>query len=155
MTEQTRKVFMKRTASIYSGMKKRPEAPREFPFMLEDFRVWVLGTMHNDDTMRCHYSHRLLTVDDFSVDHLWPVSGGGDFGFGNIVICSEAENLRKGDIDPNAYSRLREFVNGLMPTAQESIWRRLEVGDVQRGAWWRRENKKRKENQMKVVRHAR
>ena len=70
-----------------------------------------------------------------------PTSRGGGFGFGNLAVCSEKENLRKGDLAWYEYERLQEVVGTFNPEAQKGIWRRLEVGDVQRFSHYRRQRK--------------
>ncbi|HLW51268.1 MAG TPA: HNH endonuclease signature motif containing protein [Candidatus Angelobacter sp.] len=141
-------IFHKRARSIYDGMKARAkELHIELPFDLDIFTMWLLDRFNSGPagTTRCEYSGRVLSAEDFFVDHKTPISRKGSFWLDNLAICSEKENLRKGNMDAAEYRALQEFARCLPPEVEASIWRRLEVGDVQRHSYFRRKAKARKE----------
>ena len=139
------KVFLKRTQTIYSGMKRRAkEMYDSVPFTLDQFREWVTAQFSGNiaGIARCEYSgQKTLTAETFCIDHKMPTSRGGGFWFTNLAICSEKENLRKGDLAWYEYDELKKTVNEFSPKARDGIWRRLEVGDVQRFSHYRRQRK--------------
>lgn len=140
-------VFLRRSLSIYAGMKERAfkQGVSVFPFLLADFRVWLLERFGGkpDGIARCQYSREFLVAATFSVDHRFPVSRGGEFGLQNLTLCSEKENLRKGNMTEVEYSHFKSHVESYSPEVQAAIWRKLEVGDVQRFSYFRRKKKER------------
>ncbi len=140
-------VFNRRSCRIFNGMKARAKERHVsvFPFSLDDFRAWLLERFGGkpDGITRCQYSGDILLAEDFSVDHRFPVSRGGEFGLQNLAICSEKENLRKGNMTEVEYGQFKQHVERYAIEVQSAIWRKLEVGDVQRFSYYRRENKKR------------
>ena len=140
--ERIEQVFNRRSLSIYSGMKERALKRKiaVFPFCLEDFRLWLQARFDLDVTgvVRCEYSGEMLSAENFSVDHRFPVSRGGEFGLQNLTICSEKENLRKGNMTEVEYRQFKQHVERYAPEVQAAIWRKLEVGDVQRFNYFKR-----------------
>lgn len=132
-------IFLKRSSSIHSGMVQRAiEQYKKVPFTVAEFREWLLGIFDHGFAARCEYSNVIITVENFSVDHKQPVSRGGVFGFANLALCTMEQNLRKGNMTVAEYMRLVAAVNSLPQDVQQSIWKRLEVGDVQRYAYFAR-----------------
>jgi len=135
-------VLFKRSASIYNGMKARAEKIHlKMPFSLEEFRDWLLQRFSNAGVGVCGYSGLMVLVEDFSVDHRFPVSRGGEFGLQNLTICSDKQNLRKGNMTEVEYRQFKQHVERYAPEVQAAIWRKLEVGDVQRFSHFRRQRK--------------
>lgn len=138
-------VFLRRSLSIYAGMKERAfkRHVSVFPFSLEDLRIWLLCKFVGGakGIVRCEYSGEILSAENFSVDHRFPVSRGGEFGLQNLTVCSEKENLRKGNMTEVEYGQFKQHVERYAPEVQASIWKRLEIGDVQRFSYFRRKNK--------------
>lgn len=135
-------IFMKRSLSIYGGMKERAaKIGLEMPFTIHQLRGWLIERFNGDvaGVTRCEYSDELLTAETFSVDHRYPVSRGGSFGMVNLSICSQKQNLRKGNMSEVEYKIFREFVMArFAEVVQVAIWRKLEIGDVQRFSHFRR-----------------
>jgi hypothetical protein len=136
------KVFNNRSGVIFNGMRARAikAGIKAFPFSLGDFRLWLLERFNGkpDGITRCEYSGDMLVVEDFSVDHRFPVSRGGYFGLQNLAICSKKENLRKGNMTEVEYQQFKQHVSRYVPEVQAAIWRKLEVGDVQRFSYFKR-----------------
>lgn len=135
-------ILFKRSASIYGGMKLRSKKQhRAIPFTLAEFRDWLLRQFSPTGAGRCLYSGEMILVENFSVDHRFPVSRGGEFGLQNLTLCSEKENLRKGNMTEVEYAQFKQHVERYTPEVQAAIWRKLEVGDVQRFSHFRRQKK--------------
>jgi hypothetical protein len=133
----------KRSAQMYSDMKKRAaKGLWVIPFTLESFRAWLDAKFDADGSARCEYSGDMVLVENFTLDHKIPVSRGGEWGLSNLAVCTSAENLRKGMMSKQEYEDFRTYVNDYFPhEVASSIWRRLQVGDVQRFAHFRRQRK--------------
>lgn len=135
-------VLFKRSGKIYDGMKERAaELYMKVPFTKEEFRLWLALAFGNDGEARCEYSGEMILVENFSVDHRRPISRGGCFTLGNLALCSEKQNLRKGNMTKEEYTELTKHVSRYAPEVQAAIWRKLEVGDVQRFSYYRRQRK--------------
>lgn len=134
------KSLHKRSASIYSGMKARAKKElAELPFSLGDFREWLDHKFTQDGTARCEYSGEMVLIENFSVDHRQPIARGGLWGLDNMAICTQKQNLRKGMMTKGEYAIFCSLIIERLPhDVQTSIWRRLEVGDVQRFSHYRR-----------------
>lgn len=136
-------VLVRRSGKIYDGMKARAEKVHlKMPFTLAEFRFWLEPQFDQDGAAKCEYSGEMILAEDFSVDHRRPISRGGCFTIGNLALCSEKQNLRKGNMTKEEYAELSKHVSRYAPEVQAAIWRKLEVGDVQRFSYYRRENKK-------------
>lgn len=135
-------ILAKRSRTIYDGMKAR--AKKQFchvPFSLQDFQDWLIRRFGTDGEAYCDYSGEMILVENFSVDHQMPISRGGGFGLHNLAICTEKQNLRKGNMCKEEYSSFKAHVERYAPEVQAAIWRKLEVGDVQRFSHYRRQRK--------------
>lgn len=143
---RVQKILTKRSGDIYDGMKARAlEVYMSIPFTKEEFRAWLYPKFGADGVTRCEYSGAQVLAEDFQVDHRQPTSRFGQWGFDNLAICTKAQNLRKGNMTKGEYAIFCAHVlhHGYPEEVQESIFKRLEIGDVQRYAHFRRENKKR------------
>lgn len=45
---------------------------------------------------RCHYTGDELTLENVSLDHLIPLSSGGEHSMENVVLCTRQVNRMKG-----------------------------------------------------------
>lgn len=80
----------------------------------------------------CFYCGGRLTLPKLAVDHAVPVARGGQFTIGNLRVCCQSCNWRKGKLTADEFSDLSAFVTGRFPPDVVSdIWRRLVVG----GKW--------------------
>jgi hypothetical protein len=137
-------VLFERSGDIYTGMKARARKVgfKDLPFTLEDFRLWLEGKFGKDGEARCEYSGEMILAENFSVDHRKPISRGGTFELENLALCAMKHNLRKGIMTKAEYSIFCSLVCTHLPyEVQDSIWKRLEIGDVQRYSHFRRQRK--------------
>jgi hypothetical protein len=130
----------KRSASIYGGMKARAKKERALvPFTLAEFREWLDHKFTADGTARCEYSGEMVLAENFSVDHRHPITRNGSWALENLAICTQKQNLRKGIMTKGEYAIFAALVTDRLPyDVQQSIWRKLEVGDVQRFSHFKR-----------------
>lgn len=141
-------IFRKRARAIYGSMKKRAAKEHRvlgFPYGI--FEIWLMkqfGTLTGASF--CAYSGNLIVAENFVVDHARPISRGGSFDLSNLVLCTEKENLRKANMTAEEYRKFRQFVLSFPSEVTESIFRRLEVGDVQRYSFFRKRSRRRKTN---------
>jgi hypothetical protein len=56
---------------------------------------------------KCYYTKKKLHKRDFHLDHVYPVSKGGRDTISNLVLCTPAYNLHKGDNVPVALKNLQ------------------------------------------------
>jgi 5-methylcytosine-specific restriction endonuclease McrA len=133
------RILNKRSSAIYGGMKARSnKQAMVMPFTLATFRTWLDTKFDIDGSARCEYSGELLLAENFSVDHRDPISRGGSFDINNLALCTEKHNLRKGNMNYQEYKYFMLHVSGYVHDVQAAIWRKLEVGDVQRFSHFRR-----------------
>jgi 5-methylcytosine-specific restriction endonuclease McrA len=118
--------FMRKTLSVYNGMKKR--AGCDLDFTLERFRetVWlIVGAGH------CAYCGCRLTVSNLAIDHATPIARGGTFHFQNLVAACKSCNWQKGILTAEEFTKLLVAVACFNKEAQADIKRRLTIG----GKW--------------------
>jgi hypothetical protein len=120
--------FMKRTLSIYNGQKSRAEEKKvELSFTLEQFRDWLRPFV--DTKCRCGTK---MTIKGLAVDHKIPIARGGNWGLDNLQVLCKSSNFRKGQLLPDEFEALEDFVNTkLTAESREDLWRRLTLG----GKW--------------------
>jgi 5-methylcytosine-specific restriction endonuclease McrA len=133
----------KRSLRAYHNMKARANKVYvALPFTLEQFREWLRPKFGINGETRCEYSGELILVENFSVDHRQPVARGGSWALENLALCSEKQNLRKGIMTKGEYAIFAAMVTTHLPhEVQQSIWRKLEIGDVQRFNYFKRQKK--------------
>lgn len=142
---RVQKILTKRSGTIYDGMNARAKAEYQtLPFTKEQFRDWLFPKFSKDGDTRCEYSGWMILAETFQIDHRTPIDRAGSFSLDNLALCSKAENLRKGIMTKEEYLAFREYVESFFaPEVRANLWKKLEIGDVQRYAHFRRENKKR------------
>lgn len=135
-------IFMKRTGWFYNHFKARAEKQfTSLPFTLGQFRDWLGQKLEHGGVARCEYSGEVLDIGNLAIDHRFPVSRAGNFDLCNLAICSKQQNLRKGNMTEVEYGQFKAHVERYAPEVQESIWKRMEIGDVQRFSHFRRQKK--------------
>jgi DNA-binding transcriptional ArsR family regulator len=82
---------------------------------------------------RCIYTLRGLKPENTQLDHLKPVSRGGDNSYRNIVACTFEANTRKGDKDPIEFLR-QVFREGIISEeefkAQVELLKQISSGEL-------------------------
>jgi 5-methylcytosine-specific restriction endonuclease McrA len=75
----------------------------------------------------CHYCNLPMSLA-FSFDHKTPIARGGKHSAGNLALCCQPCNQRKGRLSCEEYRQLLALVACWSPAAQEDIRRRLVAG---------------------------
>jgi 5-methylcytosine-specific restriction endonuclease McrA len=117
-----------KTRNIFKGQQKRAEEMGrlgEINFTLEDFRREV-----GDISIKeCCYCKTDLTVKNFTVDHMVPVSRPlGTFAMPNLALCCMPCNYQKGSLDYSEFNSLLYLLSCLPPESATDIKRRLTIG---------------------------
>lgn len=140
--------FAKRSQTCYGHFVERAKKLYvKIPFTLEEFRIWLGQQFGQNGEARCEYSGEMILVENFSVDHRTPISRSGQFDvkrlfdLDNLALCTEKHNLRKGNMTATEYKMLCSHMEMYPPEVQAAIWRKLEVGDVQRFRYFERKRK--------------
>lgn len=122
--------FMAKTRNIYAAQLRRAaELHLAMEYPLEALRGLVEAAL---EAGTCCYCAGRLTLSKLAVDHAVPVSRGGLFTSGNLRVCCQSCNWRKGKMTADEFAELSDFVTGRFPPDVTShIWRRLVVG----GKW--------------------
>lgn len=128
--KQKQSLFMRRTLSIYNGMKKRAaELERVVPFGLEEFRMWCLNRLAIGV---CRYCYGKLTAKTIVPDHCTPISRDGGFEIGNLAPACASCNFQKGILTSGEFINLLNALRHQMsPEAAADVKRRLTIG----GRW--------------------
>lgn len=128
--KQKQSLFMRRTLSIYNGMKKRAtESQQEIGFSLRELRGYIGDIPSN--FYSCAYCGDRLKNSTFAVDHATPISRGGGFEMSNLAICCKPCNWQKGALASMEFTNLLGMIEGLPPEAAADVKRRLTIG----GRW--------------------
>lgn len=123
--------FLRRTLSIYNGMKARQAEERgvkDLSFTLEEFRAWA------DTAIRqgCYYCGSKLTVKKFAPDHAQSIASGGSFDLPNLRGSCQQCNWRKGKFHATTFKSLQSWaVINCDDAERADLWRRLSLG----GKW--------------------
>jgi 5-methylcytosine-specific restriction endonuclease McrA len=120
---------MKRSGSIYSGMRSRrrriEEKPKvDLPFSIAHLRIMLEGALEGV----CSYCHGELTVKNMSADHRIPVERGGSWQDKNVRIICGSCNGAKGRMNEDEFIQLMDVLNGFDQTVRREVLGRLKAG---------------------------
>jgi 5-methylcytosine-specific restriction endonuclease McrA len=115
--------FASRTRNIYRHQTERAGSP--LPFTLAEMRAVVAQAL---SVGTCTYCAGPLTVANFSIDHHNPISRGGDFSFGNIVVCDPRCNKIKGNLNDHEFLHLMAFLAHFPLEVGKDVRARLYAG---------------------------
>jgi hypothetical protein len=71
---------------------------------------------------------RPLTAANFSIDHHNPISRGGDFSIGNILVCDLRCNNIKGNLNSHEFLRIAGVLAQFPPDVGKDVLARLYAG---------------------------
>lgn len=97
-------LFLRRTNSVYRAMTQRFE--KELPFTVSDLRLMVSSALGK----QCPYCEDVVKIKTFSLDHMMPVSRGGNLAILNLMVVCKRCNLSKGQMSDDEY---RKFLKTL------------------------------------------
>jgi 5-methylcytosine-specific restriction endonuclease McrA len=127
--KQKQSAFLRKTNSIYQGMKKRAhEAGIDLNFTIEDLR----GAIEKQLGRKCRYCGSVpVTVANMAVDHKQPLARGGSHLKHNLLLCCKSCNWQKGILCADEFDDLLLAIGRMVPEARMDIKRRLTIG----GKW--------------------
>lgn len=131
-----------RARQLYSDIKKRSEptfwkngrlkgrmrwAGVTVPYTSDEFAAWLLATI-GCSAFLCPYCNAPLDALSMTLDHDYPLHGGGDNSFGNLVPCCSDCNTLKGKMPGAQYMLFRKLLRQLSPAAEADVLQRLRSG---------------------------
>ena len=120
------RLFMTRTSNIYHNQLRRARSGNaQLDYTLDDLRLWVREAL---DTEGCAYCQQPLLVTSFSIDHCQPLSRGGVYTQGNLVICCNHCNQVKGSLGHLEYQALLKLVHTWDAQVRKDFMARLKAG---------------------------
>jgi len=124
-TRKARQNFIRRDARI--------TAKTCFP--LDELRLLTVAASEKGEgrVWRCRYCAGLLTLHMIRYDHLTALKLGGPTTLSNLAICCHRCNTMKGQLDENAFRRLRGFLESLPTEMRKDVESRLCAGPQWRG----------------------
>lgn len=136
--------FMARTGAAYSHLKERAAEKRDknkriiryaqpVPFTVNDLRPFVRQQI-GIGGRRCPYcDYNVITAYNFVLDHIKPITQGGDFSLENTICCCADCNWYKGGMTADSYRALLVVIYALPAPCQKDVLKRLKGG----GAVWK------------------
>jgi 5-methylcytosine-specific restriction endonuclease McrA len=122
---QRHKVVVKRTSSAFFNMKRRArERGVELDFNLEECRNLIVASLYKP----CPYCDVEINHNSVTIDHDVPVSRGGHWSIGNLVVCCQSCNKTKGNMTGDEFRYFLECLQQISEAAQRSIVARLKAG---------------------------
>jgi 5-methylcytosine-specific restriction endonuclease McrA len=76
----------------------------------------------------CQYCGKILTVDNFDIDHPIPIDRGGQFVLGNFDVISDSCNKQKGSMTNVEFQLLMDLLNTFPIEGKSDVLRRLAAG---------------------------
>jgi 5-methylcytosine-specific restriction endonuclease McrA len=125
MDNRAHSLFIKRTGDMFQNHKRRArEYSQELPFDIPTMRNFVKPRIGEP----CPYCGTTLTVRNFSLDHLTPVSREPDFTIDNQVVCCHDCNQRKGMLNGQEFHALLTLISEWPVVVKRDILARLKAG---------------------------
>jgi 5-methylcytosine-specific restriction endonuclease McrA len=101
---------------------------RDLPFSLAEFRDKLRQLLDGEEGYtRCHYCNRPLNIITLQLDHMVPISQGGELGWNNLCVACEPCNQMKGNVTAATFVRVLAFIETLPPFDGESLRNRLQM----------------------------
>lgn len=138
--------FYDRTADLYHAMRGRfkekrgaktgrvTRVGRTVPFTLDEFRCWlasIFGPQVVDgfgNAVRCPYCGVPIDFLNCSIDHIVPISRGGELGLSNLCACCAECNRAKGSLTGTEFTLLLAFLAPWQEAARKDLLTRLKTG---------------------------
>lgn len=113
-----------RARSLRSSLLRRidPELKHTTPTIDELFN-WL-----NREYYICYYSLEELQLKDLTIDHIQPLTKGGDNSLDNLCFASASMNRIKGPLSEKAFRSLLELVKNWDDDERDSLFKRLKMG---------------------------
>jgi len=130
-TKKQYALFMKRTLSIYGGMRARRrklegQADKQLPFSLAHLRLRIENALQG--AYPCRFCKVPLTIKNISPDHKIPVERGGKWSMQNIELICLSCNHCKGRLTAVEFRRLYNTLLEFDPPQRNEVVGRLKAG---------------------------
>jgi CRISPR/Cas system Type II protein with McrA/HNH and RuvC-like nuclease domain len=142
MEKRRHQIFMRRSYQAYRDLEKRcaeldpakaaakKKAKKPLlSFTLDQLRELIKVSIN--EGVWCPYLGQIekLTVRNFSVDHVMPVSrGGSPDSFDNLVVCSRSGNFAKGEMTGEEFAKLMQLIQDWPRESMMDVIGRLKAG---------------------------
>ncbi len=123
--------------SLYGAQRKRDlkgvpkhlhaQIKTRLPFNAGELGDWLeRASLHEACVVwRCPYTNEILALAGITIDHVIPLSEGGQTNLSNFVATSPRANRMKGNMSVEEFRRLRYMVDGFSHSAAQNIYNRL------------------------------
>jgi 5-methylcytosine-specific restriction endonuclease McrA len=95
-------------------------------YSMEELRQHVRSALNGQ--VYCPYCNDRLTVADFSLDHLHPVSRGGEHELDNLIVCCTGCNQSKGSMNDGEFTALLAVMAAWPEAVRRDTLARLRAG---------------------------
>ena len=111
--------FTRKTAQLWQTARKRTK--NGDLQTLADFRKWLSGVIGAAGWVACPYCRERLTIAEVSLDHILPISQGGDNSAENLQVVCRACNKCRSAMPAAAFAEFCAFLDGLDVKYRASI----------------------------------
>jgi uncharacterized short protein YbdD (DUF466 family) len=126
---QAKSAFLVITGSKYDNMVRRMQTKNlpALPFTKAQFRTLVLDALGDEyeGAIQCRYCKKYCSLYETAADHAVPLSRGGGIDLSNLEFPCQECNRAKGEMLPEEFDMLLEFLEHDIPFARTSILKRL------------------------------
>jgi hypothetical protein len=129
--DTAKSIFIRITGQRFDSMAvrvKRKGFPG-LPFDKKAFRGRILSIIGGcyDGFVRCPYCTGFFTLAQTAIDHSVPLGRGGGVELENLDLPCKPCNARKGNLRPEEYLRLLQFLDREIPLGKQDVLNRLEI----------------------------
>jgi 5-methylcytosine-specific restriction endonuclease McrA len=123
--DKAKRIFTKRTSSIFHGQKRRAKQYDEtLDYDLKEMRALTASALNRP----CPYCGIEITPYNLSLDHQNPTSRGGEHALHNLAVSCERCNQIKGNMTAEEFHLLMQVIREMPPVANRSVFARLRAG---------------------------
>ncbi len=117
--------LLKRTVSITGSIRQRSKKLGvAAPVTLEEIRQLI----YENYGKKCKYLDRQMVDHNFQIDHIIPISKGGDSSIQNLQMISTTANKMKGSLQEEEFYLLINWLKTIPPHVADNIAIRLAGG---------------------------
>ena len=117
--------MLKRTSSWKGGLSYRSKKKGvECTITLEELREMMYGAYGQP----CKYCGRTLDINNLVMDHILPISKGGNSNKDNLHVICKTSNSMKGSLEEKHFFLLMEWLDTVSPELKKDVSIRLAGG---------------------------
>lgn len=118
------KILKRITSTKYSLATRSKKAGVECNVTVDELRQLVLDAYG----VKCKYCDKILSVTNFVVDHINPISKGGTSNLDNLQIICKTSNSMKGSLNREHFSLLLDWLQSVPDELRKDVSIRLARG---------------------------